>query len=233
MDNLTRQEVLEKISDFLNGNVLRQIATVNPEFILTAQKDDEFKKILNASDLNVADGFGLNLVFWRKGERLRERLAGADLVEDILKMAQAQKLSVFVACKKEGLSSSEEVKNILKAKFDGLEVGGEDIDTNRSLDYARDDKNNINQYNIVFVNFGAPNQEKFIYSLKDKKDSKMRLAIGVGGSFDFLTNKLKRAPVLVRRFGLEWLYRLIQQPKRMKRIWNAVIIFPIKIIFQK
>jgi len=86
---------------------------------------------------------------------------------------------------------------------------------------------------IVFANFGAPYQEKFLNSLKSAKNSKMRLVMGVGGSFDYLTGKIRRAPVFTRKIGLEWLWRLIQQPRRIKRIWNAVIIFPIKIIFQK
>jgi N-acetylglucosaminyldiphosphoundecaprenol N-acetyl-beta-D-mannosaminyltransferase len=86
------------------------------------------------------------------------------------------------------------------------------------------------KYEILFCNFGAPHQEKFLNSLKS---AKIRLAMGVGGSFDYVTGKLQRAPRAMRIFGLEWLWRLILQPKRWRRIWNAVIVFPIKIILFK
>lgn len=223
VDNLTKAEVLEKIGLFLGEPKFHQIATVNPEFILHAQQDTNFKKILNATDLNVADGFGLNLAFWKKGERLKARIAGADLLLDILKIAQAQKLSVFLAINKDGLYSLEEVKSALEGQFEGLEVVGQELlKSERNLD--------IDKGEILLCNFGAPDQEKF---LKSVKSDTIRLAIGVGGSFDFLTGKLKRAPRWMRQIGLEWLFRLIQQPRRFKRIWNAVVIFPIKILFSK
>ena len=85
-------------------------------------------------------------------------------------------------------------------------------------------------YEIVFCNFGMGYQEKFLYSLKNAKNAKIRLVMGVGGGFDFIMGKVKRAPLILRQIGLEWLWRLIQQPQRIKRIWNAVIIFPIRVI---
>lgn len=227
VDNLTKGEVLKKIGLFLSEEKFHQIATINPEFILAAQKDEEFRNILNNCDLNIPDGIGLSLGFWKKGGCIKTRVAGADLMGGILEIARAQKLSVFVACSDGGLSAYEEVKTALEAKFEGLKVGGADI--NPGATYTAD----IAQYNIVFVNFGAPEQEQFIHSLKNQKESKIRLAIGVGGSFDFLTRKLKRAPLWMHQLGLEWLFRLIQQPKRFKRIWNAVVVFPIKILFSK
>ena len=85
-------------------------------------------------------------------------------------------------------------------------------------------------YELFLCNFGAPYQEKFINSLKNDI---LWVAMGVGGSFDYVTGKTKRAPKIMRIFGLEWLWRLILQPKRIKRIINAVIIFPIKVILNK
>lgn len=227
MDNLTRDEVLEKINLFLDEEKFHQIATVNPEFVLEAQKNLEFKNILNSTSLNVADGVGLNLAFWKKGGKLKYRMTGVELMDEIIKIAQARNLSVFVACLDRGLSDQKAVKTALEGQFEGLKVGGADIDPISGYN------DEIKQYNIVFVNFGAPEQEKFISSLKNQKDSKIRLAIGVGGSFDYITGKLKRAPKWMRQVGLEWLFRLIQQPHRIKRIRNAVIIFPIKILFSK
>ncbi|TAK96937.1 WecB/TagA/CpsF family glycosyltransferase [Patescibacteria group bacterium] len=223
VDNFSKEELLAKVSGFLNEPKFHQIVTINPEFVLAAQKDEVFRDILNDCDLNVADGFGLNIALWKRGERLKYRMAGADLMDEILKIAKAQKLHVFVAIKQGGLSSFDGVKRALEAKFEGLGVSGTDLPTN-TQNYPID--NSV----ILLCNFGAPEQEKFINTLKSDT---IRLAIGVGGGFDFLTGKLKRAPLWMRRMGLEWLFRLIQQPKRIGRIWNAVVVFPIKLLFSK
>lgn len=249
VDNLEKKEILEKIESFLIDGQTHQIATINPEFILEAQKDEEFKNILNGCDLNIADGIGIWFAFLRFGKLLKSRIAGADLMNEILKIVDEKKLSVFLAVNKNGLSSYEEVYGALfkrypNIKFDGADidpqchsdppVGGEEsqeiINNNivtGSFAFAQDDKKNID---ILFVNFGAPYQEKFINSLKNDI---IGVAMGVGGSFDYETRKAKRAPKIMRQLGLEWLWRLILQPQRWKRIWNAVVIFPFKVIFNK
>ena len=221
LDNLEKKEILERISYFLDGDKFRQIATVNPEFILKAQKDEEFKNILNSCDLNIADGIGIRFAFWRIGEKLKCRMAGIDLMQEILKIADKRKLKIFLAANKGGLSTWEETRNAILKKYPDLEIGGVNLDRN-SLSY------NLQPitYNLIFCNFGAPFQEKFLNS---QKNDRIKLAVGVGGSFDYLTGKLKRAPKWMQFFGIEWLWRLILQPKRIKRIFNAVIIFPIKI----
>lgn len=226
IDNLSRSEILEKIESFLGDSKFHQIATINPEFILEAQKDEEFKNILNSCDLNVADGVGIWFAFLRFGKLLKSRIAGADLMQDILKMADEKNLSVFLAVNKNGLSSYEEIKNILSKEYSNIKFSGADLDFSNFYQYeTRDTK-----YEILLCNFGAPYQEKFINSVKNDI---LGIAMGVGGSFDYITGKTKRAPKIMRIFGLEWLCRLILQPQRRKRIWNAVIIFPIKILFSK
>lgn len=230
IDNLSRKEILEKIESFLNDGNFHQIATVNPEFILQAQKDEEFKKILDKSDLNVADGVGIWFAFLRFGKYLRARWAGADLMQEILRLADGKKLSVFLAINKNGLSSYEEIVAVLSKKYPNLEIEGENIDPANGEDY----KLTAKSYKLVLCNFGAPNQEKFINSLKLLENVKIRVVMGVGGSFDFLTGKVRRAPKIMRILGLEWFWRLIQKSpdrsRRWKRIWNAVVIFPIKVI---
>jgi len=224
VDNLSKKEVLEKIESFLTDGKFHQIATVNPEFILEAQKNAEFKNILNNSDLNIADGIGIWFAFLRFGKLLKARIAGVDLMHDILKMADEKKLSVFLAVNKNGLSSYEEACDVLSKLYPSVSFSGANLDP-RSPYIVHD-----TSYMILLCNFGAPYQEKFINSLKNDI---MGVAMGVGGSFDFVTEKAKRAPRGMRIFGLEWLWRLILQPKRIKRIINAVIIFSIKVIFSK
>jgi len=228
VDNLEKKELLEKVAGFLDSNSFHQIATVNPEFILEAQKDKEFRNVLNECDLNVADGMGIWFSYFRFGKILKCRMAGADLMLEILKMANEKKLKIFLAVNGRGLSSWQKTSIAIKKIYSDIEIDGDNID-------AKDTRYKIQdtRYDIVFCNFGAPEQEKFLHSLKSINGSKIKLAMGVGGSFDYLTGKIKRAPKWMRKMGIEWLWRLILQPKRIKRIFNAVIIFPIKVILNK
>jgi len=248
IDNLTKTEIRQKVENFLMEDKFHQIATINPEFILEAQKNIEFKNILNSCDLNIADGFGIKLAFWHYGKNLKYRIAGADLMDEILQIANEKKLSIFLAANKNGLSSWEETRNAILKIYPNLEIYGSNVicHSERSDSEAEESNLNINSrslhevytratggrddkidYDIVFCNFGAPYQEIF---LRSQKNDRIRLAMGVGGSFDYLTKKTPRAPGFLRQMGLEWLWRLVLQPKRWKRIWNAVIIFPLKII---
>ncbi|MDD5396767.1 MAG: WecB/TagA/CpsF family glycosyltransferase [Candidatus Moranbacteria bacterium] len=225
IDNFGKKEILEKVGFFLNEPGFHQIATVNPEFVLQAQHDEKFKSILNKCDLNVADGIGLKYAFIRFGKWLRCRMAGTDLMHEILYLAYKYNYKVYVAANKSGLSTFEEIRERLEEMYPSLEIDGADFDPNG------DPKPSIANHDILFCNFGAPHQEVFINSAKN--DS-IRLAMGVGGAFDFVTGKIKRAPKPIQFLGLEWLWRFFQEPKyRFKRIINAVIVFPIKIIFSQ
>jgi N-acetylglucosaminyldiphosphoundecaprenol N-acetyl-beta-D-mannosaminyltransferase len=234
VDNFSKKEILEKIRTFLSEPKFHQIATINPEFILEAERNIEFKNILNNCDLNVADGFGIRLAFWRFGKHLKCRLAGADLMLEILKIASEKKLSIFLAINKDGLSTFEEIHDAIHKIYPDLIIDGENLSFNCHAELVSTSHEILKQVQddrcILLCNFGAPDQELFINS---QKCANIKLAMGVGGSFDFLTGKVKRAPYLMQIIGLEWLWRLIQQPKRFKRIFNAVIIFPIKIILNK
>lgn len=229
MDNLNKGEILEKIEEFLAGSKFCQIATINPEFILEAQKDEEFKNVLNNCDLNVADGVGISFAFRALGfSKLKTRIAGADLMNEILKKANDAKLSVFLATNKDGLSDWKSTAKVISKIYPDIIING--IDTDKKSVACQLP---VAGYDIVFCNFGAPFQEKFLYSLKQKNYAKIRLAMGVGGSFDFWTGKQRRAPRWMRKLGLEWLFRLIQQPRRIGRIANAALLFPLKIILKK
>lgn len=233
IDNLSKEEITSRVVDFLSEDKFHQIATVNPEFILEAQRYAEFKNILNACDLRVADGVGIWFAFLRFGKILKTRMAGADLVEEILRIAAGKNYKIFLAVNSGGLSSWEETRDAILQKYPSLNISGASLNKN-TTNYQLQTTN----ADIVFCNFGAPNQEKFLYSLKNQENGKIRLGMGVGGSFDYLTGKVRRAPKILQAIGMEWLFRLIQQPwekklSRLKRIFRAVVIFPIKIIFKK
>lgn len=234
ISSFSNEAVLTKVREFLAEPKFHRIATVNPEFLVMADRDGAFKKSLQDADLCVADGFGIVLAGVLHGEKIT-RFPGVDLMHDIIAIAQREGHAVFLAIRQDGLSSYEEIRVALLKKYPRLNVAGTDVDAGlyqaSSIRYQvyeiRDTK-----YDILLCNFGAPTQELFLESVRNDPGD-VRLAVGVGGSFDYLTGKQKRAPGWWRALGLEWLWRLILQPKRWRRIWNAVVVFPVKVFLEK
>ncbi len=258
IDNqLTKEEIFLKINKFLDSDQAHYIVTPNPEIILKAQKDEELFHILNQADLSLADGFGLKLAALMSGKSLN-RFTGADFVLDLLRIAQNRNKKVLIICNQNGLSSSEDISQALKEKYPQLRFLVQATDfyyqidesnkkvaikkcfrcnflnrivdrVNKKLEFLFSDKVLDFEADILICNFGAPFQEKFIWH-NYKKIPSLRLAIGIGGALDFLTGKIKRAPKWMRFLGLEWLWRLIRQPKRYNRIFRAVFVFPFKFL---
>ncbi len=214
IDNLTQQECLNKIQNWLNQDQQRYIVTPNPEFILEAQKNLEFKRILNQADLSICDGTGALLASYFLKTPLKQRIPGADLMVQLCQIAEKKNLAVFLLGGEPGiaLKASQKIKQIYP---------------NLKIDYSADEKKipKINQPSILFVALGAPKQEKWI-NANLALIPQARLAMGVGGSFDYLSGQIKRAPKLLRRIGLEWFWRLALEPNRLKRVYQATIKFP-------
>jgi len=225
VSTLKKKEILDKIKLFLADGKQHHITTPNPEIILEAQKDEELFYILNQADLSIPDGIGLKFAAWAMGGDL-ERITGADLAQDVLEMAKRQNLKVGVLNWEGGLSNKQDIENILKNKYPGLKFIVEDAKRGSTPSQGVEP---LNEADILFCALGAPYQEKFIYH-NLKNFPSVKVAIGVGGAFDFLTGKIKRAPKIMRVIGLEWLWRLFKQPQRIKRIYRAVIVFPLKFI---
>lgn len=223
IDNLTRGQALTRIEAFLDEPRFHRIATINPEFLLQAEKDRAFRAALRDADLRIADGFGIVLAGFFRGERIR-RFPGADLMGEILRIADRRKLSLYLVIRKDGLSSYEEVRDAIMRKYPHVEIHGGDIDV-ASLDSPF-----LIHDPIALCGFGAPQQELFLSRLKGASHAP-RLAMGVGGSFDYLVGSQRRAPRWLRTSGLEWLWRLVRQPARWRRIWKAVFLFPFRVIF--
>lgn len=229
IDNFSKEEILNKINFFLEDNQVHQIATINPEFILRAQEDRVFMDILNNCELRVADGAGIWFACLRFGNYLKKRFTGVDIVQEILHIANKKGLAIFLVASDTGLSDWRETRKAILRKYPALKIKGANVSKNNIVIDSQD----IN-CPIIFCALGAPYQEKFLHSLKSTKNDKIRLTIGVGGGFDFLTNKIRRAPKVMRKVGLEWLWRFMQEPRyRVRRIYNAIILFPIKTLFNK
>ena len=226
IDTLSRVAVLARARRFLSDGRQHFIVTPNPEILLGASKDEELWYILNQADLSIPDGIGLKFAALMSGVNL-ERIAGADLLQDLLQLAVEQKLKVVVLNWRAGLSNADEIKAAVQKKYPGFEIAVFEIEqAGKGIDYEA-----INSFApaLLFVTLGSPYQEKVIYHQLPKL-STVRLAMAVGGSFDFLTGKRPRAPCWLRLIGLEWLWRLAIQPSRWRRIYRAVLVFPHKFL---
>lgn len=211
IESMTRNEVLDRVRSFLTESKFHRIATVNPEFLVLADKNPQFRRALQTAELRVVDGVGIVLVAFLIGQKLK-RFPGADLLSHILRFAEENGHAVYFAVRKDGLSSYKEIRQALLEKFPQLLL----VTT-------------PSQAVVVLCSFGAPEQEVYLESLRLPYPN-IRLAIGVGGSLDYFTGKQKRAPLLWRTLGLEWLWRLLHQPKRFRRIFIAITIFPYRFL---
>ncbi|PIQ75227.1 MAG: glycosyltransferase [Candidatus Portnoybacteria bacterium CG11_big_fil_rev_8_21_14_0_20_40_15] len=221
IDNLSMQEVLEKIRGFLNDGRQHYIVTPNPEILILAQKDKEFREILNNADLSIADGVGLVRASRMLGEPLKERVTGVDLIPGIMNYESGIRNKVFLLGGRNGVAEK------IAAQWPAVVGFSEETDGMELFARIRQC-----QPDILLVALGAPRQEKWIAENLAKVPS-VKVAIGVGGAFDFLSGKIRRAPVFMQKMGLEWFWRLILQPWRVGRIFNAVIIFPSMILREK
>lgn len=227
INKITNAEILSRIGDFLNSSKSHYIVTANPEIAIIAQKDPEFRNIVNKADLVVPDGIGL--VFASKiispGESLDERSQGIDLIYRIAKNFDnpARKLRIFfLGARGEGAKLAAQK---IQRNFPNIEIAGFfGGDADEEGDRIAVSIINKAEPNIVFVAYGAPRQEKWI-ARNLKKMPTVRLAIGVGGAFDMINGKISRAPIWMRNAGLEWLWRFLKEPSRIGRIYNATIKF--------
>ena len=229
IDNFSVREIKENILAILKNSPEQKFAaTLNPEIVLKAHRDEKYRHILNSADLNICDGFGLRLAGFLKGRRLKSRFTGVEMADFLLENAKKFNLRVLVIATENSLSTPKEVERAINKKYPGLSVRSEYYLPSQSLF----ENAIIEEAEIVFVNFGAPKQEKFIFENREKFPN-AKILVGVGGTFDFLTGRIRRAPGFLRSIGLEWLWRIIQEPKRFRRIWNAVVVFPVLALAKK
>jgi N-acetylglucosaminyldiphosphoundecaprenol N-acetyl-beta-D-mannosaminyltransferase len=224
-DNLRLEEAAEKALKLSKDKTQHLAVTPNPEIILKARKSVKYKEILNSASLSVADGAGV--IFASKAIKtpLKERVTGVDLTEEICKKGD-KSTKIFLLGAGENIAKKTAKK--LQKKYPQIKIAGHfQGDTSKKETEIALEKINKSNANILLVAFGAPKQEIWITE-NLKKIPAIKLAIGVGGTFDFISGKIKRAPKIIQKTHLEWLYRLIKEPrKRLKRIFNAVIVFPI------
>ncbi len=224
----SQTKIKEKIIAFYNGQKNNLIVTPNPEIILLSQDDEELFYILNHAELSLADGFGLKIAAWLSRQKL-SRQTGADLLPWLLKEADDKNRKVLIINHPHSLSSSTDISQYLKNHYPNLNFL---VIADDNIHFTKDHLQEIINFQpeLTISLLGAPIQEKSLFHLQ-KHLTTNRVSIGLGGAFDFLTGKIKRAPKLWRQIGLEWLWRLIQEPRhRWRRIYRATFIFLSKAI---
>lgn len=223
IDSVTMPEALARVEEMIAQGGKYQVVTPNPEHVVLAQEDDEFRRVLNSAALAIPDGIGLVWAsrlkkFFGRGKGkarvregvLRERVTGTDLMVNLCSLAARRGWGVYFLGGEEGVA--QQVAERLGGRFPSLRVvGASSADPQMVGRGWRMD--GFSQ--LLFVAYGAPTQEKWIARNLGKLP--VRVAMGVGGAFDFVVGKQRRAPKIIRGLGLEWFWRLLTQPWRWRR----------------
>ena len=215
LDDVTLNETLDIIEDFIASGQPHAIVTTNTEFVMAAQTDEEFRNILNSADLSFPDGVGLIWGLRLLGVQLREHVRGTDTVERLMERAATKGYNVFLLGGAEGVA--EVAADKLRERYPRLKIAGTYAGSPDPMldDVTVEIIRKAGHVDILLVAYGAPAQEKWI--ARNIHRLGVPVAMGVGGVFDFIAGRAKRAPLWVRRIELEWLYRLLQQPWRWRR----------------
>lgn len=260
IDNLSQEEILLRFQDFLRERKCRQVATVNAEFLVASVYDLDFRKILRETALNTADSTGILWAakflsldlswngFYRKVQAglqffvtalavvfypgyirtaIREKNSGIDLVWALARQAESLNKSIFLLG---GFGDTPILAaQALRGRYPNLKIAG--TYAGRPDEAGIIDLINNAHADILFVAFGPVRQEKWI--AENRQKLAVSVAIGVGGTFDYLAKKKPLAPQILRNMGLEWAFRLVTQPYRLKRVFGAVVVFPYFVFRQK
>ncbi len=204
------------------------IVTANPEILLAARRDKNYFNTLQQADLRLVDGFGLWLLLRLFGTKT-ERVTGVELSEALVKQAAEKHWRVaFVGGSAVAAAKAAEAMKRIHPSLQTIVEEGGAVDVEGKADDAGEEaKLRLTMFapDLLLVAFGHPKQERWIANNIATLPS-VKTVVGVGGTFDFWSGTIKRAPRLMRRLGLEWLWRLLREPRRLGRILRAVVVFP-------
>lgn len=214
-DILDLEEAVQRAGEMLKKEGPSCIVSVNPEIVMKALSDSFLRRLLNSADMAIPDGVGIVFSSWLKGGEIRHRVTGIDLMEKLLELAAREGYRVFFLGSAPGVA--REAAEKMKKKYPGLVVAGthhgyfppeEEKMVAEKIAAARTD--------LLFIGMGSDRQEKFMF--RHGKRCGARLMMVVGGSMDVLSGRKKRAPLFIQRLGVEWLYRVFQEPRRLRRV---------------
>ena len=226
IDNLNMQETLQVINDTIDSGAQLHHVVINAAKMVAMQTDLKLRQSVNSCDLINADG---QSVVWASrilGRPLKERVAGIDLMENLVELAYKKNYKIFFFGAKEEVVSR--VVNNYKIKYSKDIIAGY-----RNGYFKKEDEVDIAKQisdsgaDILFVAISSPTKENFLYDNKETLRG-VNFIMGVGGSFDVVSGLVKRAPLWMQKIGMEWFYRFVQEPKRM---WKRYLIGNIKFIW--
>ena len=214
VDRVDSQGAAACIDELIERGSSAQVVTLGAEMANLAYSDRTYRDIINAADLVVPDTVGIVIAARLMGTPLPERVAGVDLLERVCASASRSQYPVFLLGGAPGVADA--AANALTQRHPGLRIAGAEhgyFDDAHAAEVC--ERIRASGARLLFAGLGFPRQERFIY------DNRAPLApcvsIGVGGSFDVIASRLPRAPAAIRGAGLEWLYRLAREPRRLRR----------------
>lgn len=215
-------QILEKK---LKENEKAFIVTANTETFMMSEKDEELRNILlDKKTVLVPDGIGIVKAARMINYDIQERITGIDIANKLLELGDRQKKTIYLFGAKQEVIDS--MKTVLKTKYSKLKIVGSSNGYEKNKDKVFEKIVKV-QPDIVLVALGIPLQEKLIYKHLNKFDK--GIFVGVGGSFDVISGHKKRAPQIFIKLNLEWLYRILKEPKRLKRFYDSNVKFLLKI----
>jgi len=216
--NKTMQEAVADIVSFASRETQTQVAFVNPDCLNIAWKNDAYRSLLDRSEYVLPDGIGLHIGCRLQQVSLKANVNGTDLFPELCAQMQHSGLRLFLLGARPGIA--EATASNMRKRFPGLDICGTQHGYfDRAQTRQVVDKINQSRADIVLVAMGAPNQELWIDAHRQQLDA--RVLMGVGGLFDFYSGRISRAPAWVRELGMEWGWRLLQEPRRM---WKRYVI---------
>lgn len=222
-----QEELLENIfKDYKNSNQLF-IVNINPEIVMRNYKNDETKKIFNSQKYQIPDGFGIVWASKRRKGNIKERIAGIDLMLKICEKSQEYSSNIYL------FGSEQEIVQKAKTELEKLYPKIKIIGISNGFCDESKVVEEIEKLgpDILFIGLGSPKQEEFIIKYRDKLKN-VKILMPVGGSLDVISKSKKRTPEWMIKRNLEWLYRLIKEPRRALR-QTKIIKYVIYIIIKK
>jgi N-acetylglucosaminyldiphosphoundecaprenol N-acetyl-beta-D-mannosaminyltransferase len=224
IDPVTTQEATVRVAALIAHGGMHQVVTLNPEYLYRAQTERDLGRILEQAALVTVDGIGLQWALRLSGLRVPERVTGIDLMLHICRRAVFEGWRVFLLGGRPGVAEGAATR--LLQDLPGLRiVGAHHGYFSPEEEPAVIAKVKSAAPQLLFVGLGAPRQERWIHA--NRQTLAPLVAIGVGGSFDVVAGRVKRAPVWMRRLGLEWLGRLLREPWR----WRRMLVLPLFALF--
>ncbi len=222
IDTMNFEEAICNAKNLIDGHKVSQVVTINPEMFEYASKNPDFANIIKEAEMVIPDGVGVKIALKINGYNV-SRIPGIDFAKKLLEESAINNIPVAIIGAKEDVISKA-VENLQK-EISGLNIV---YYHNGYFDNDQDIYNELNTKSpkLILVAMGSPRQEQFIYNAKQVL--KPALMIGIGGSLDVWSGMIKRAPKIFQILGMEWFYRTITQPSRLKRIFPTLPLFIIK-----